>query len=67
MGNNSPRPGDRVEVRLAGGRTRVHRVARIQGKTVYITTEERFANAKRLGVEPEAVLGVPLRDISVVS
>jgi hypothetical protein len=65
MEEKRPQAGERVKVRLAGGKVRVHRVARVQGKTVYITTEERFTNAKRLGVEPEAILGVPLKDVSV--
>ena len=55
--------GDQVEIRLAGGKRAMHRVAKLRAQIVYITTEGRWQTAREGGAEPEIVLGVRRDDV----
>lgn len=57
-------PGARVEVRFAGDKRNFCRVVKARNRFVYITSEARYERAVAEGTKPQALIGVPRRDVS---
>lgn len=61
-----PKPGQQVKVVFAGGIQGICRVVEVVKSTVYITSEERFGESIRSGTTPEPLVGLPIKDVTLM-